>query len=70
MGECPICDEDEVCPGRHCLIEAADVIETIRALKTGRANDWNAALDRAIIAVLDRFDPFGPMEHKSEGDSK
>lgn len=62
MSDCPLCGEGEVCPGQHCLIECTDVIETIRSLKTGRENDWNAALDRAIEAVLARFGPWGPAE--------
>jgi hypothetical protein len=61
VSDCPLCLADEVCPGQHCLIEAIDVIDTIRSLKTGYDNDWNAALDRAIDAVINRFEPFGPV---------
>lgn len=31
MSECPLCCEDETCPGRHCLVEVADVVAFVRA---------------------------------------
>lgn len=37
MSDCPLCNEDEVCPGEHCLVELADVTAYLRTV----AEEWS-----------------------------
>lgn len=34
MHECPLCSDDEICPGEHCLVEEAPMLARIAALET------------------------------------
>lgn len=50
MSDCPLCGEDDVCPGQHCLVELADVVAFVRTFEgpnaqyiadsIGRKFDW------------------------------
>jgi hypothetical protein len=47
--ECPLCPEDEVCPGKHCLVEVEDVVAFVRTIPMADA-------DFIAESILAKFD--------------
>lgn len=65
MSDCPLCNDDEVCLGKHCLVELDDVIATVHSLKKGDAV-WDAALETAAGRLAFKYDFPPAAQHKGK----